>query len=125
MLKSLLIVGAGSFIGGTMRYLLSTFMKNVCGQGFPWGTLSVNLLGCFIFGILFAIFSKSSSTDNTLYLLLTTGVCGGFTTFSTFANESVQMLQHDNISGFFCYVATSVIAGFVLVALGYWIVKVL
>lgn len=125
MLKSLLIVGAGSFIGGTMRYLLSTFMKNVCGQGFPWGTLSVNLLGCFLFGILFAIFSKSNSTDNTLYLLLTTGVCGGFTTFSTFANESVQMLQHDNISGFFGYVATSVIAGFVLVALGYWIVKVL
>ena len=125
MLKSLLIVGTGSFIGGTMRYLLSTFMKNVCGQGFPWGTLLVNLLGCFLFGIVFAIFSKNSSTDNTLYLLLTTGVCGGFTTFSTFANESVQMLQHGNTSGFFGYVATSVIAGFVLVALGYWIVKVL
>ena len=125
MLKSLLIVGAGSFIGGAMRYLLSTLMKNVCGQGFPWGTLSVNLLGCFFFGILFAVFSKNSCTDNTLYLLLTTGVCGGFTTFSTFANESVQMLQHGNVSGFVAYVATSVIAGFALVALGYWIVKVL
>ena len=125
MLKSLLIVGAGSFIGGAMRYLLSTLMKNVCGQGFPWGTLSVNLLGCFLFGILFAVFSKNSCADNTLYLLLTTGVCGGFTTFSTFANESVQMLQHGNISGFVTYVATSVIAGFALVALGYWIVKVL
>ena len=125
MLKSLLIVGAGSFIGGAMRYLLSTLMKNVCGQGFPWGTLSVNLLGCFLFGILFAVFSKNSCTDNTLYLLLTTGACGGFTTFSTFANESVQMLQHGNVSGFVAYVATSVIAGFALVALGYWIVKVL
>ena len=78
MLKSLLIVGTGSFIGGAMRYLLSTCMKNVCSQGFPWGTLSVNLLGCFLFGILFAIFNKNVSTDNTLYLLLTTGVCGGF-----------------------------------------------
>ena len=123
MLKSLLIVGTGSFIGGAMRYLLSTCMKNVSGQGFPWGTLSVNLLGCFLFGILFAIFNKNASTDNTLYLLLTTGVCGGFTTFSTFANESVQMLQHGNTSGFIGYVATSVIAGFALIALGYWIVK--
>ena len=124
MLKSLLIVGAGSLIGGCVRYLLSTFLMNVCGQGFPWGTLAVNLLGCFLFGILFAIFSKNSSTDSALYLLLTTGVCGGFTTFSTFANESVQMLQHGNTSGFIGYVATSVIAGFAFIALGYWMVKV-
>ncbi|MBO7305320.1 MAG: fluoride efflux transporter CrcB [Bacteroidales bacterium] len=123
MISSLLIVGVGSFIGGAIRYLLSLFMKNLCGQGFPWGTLSVNLLGCFLFGIVFAIFSKSSSTDSTLYLLLTTGICGGFTTFSTFANESIQMLQHGNIFGFIAYVATSVIAGLALIALGYWIVK--
>ena len=125
MLKSLLIVGAGSFIGGAMRFLLSTFMKNLCVQGFPWGTLAVNLLGCFLFGIIFAIFSRNSSADNALYLLLTTGFCGGFTTFSTFANESVQMLQHGNTFGFVGYVATSVIAGFLLIALGYWIVKAL
>ncbi len=123
MISSLLIVGVGSFIGGAIRYLLSVFMKNLCGQGFPWGTLSVNLLGCFLFGIVFAIFSKSSSTDSTLYLLLTTGICGGFTTFSTFANESIQMLQQGNIFGFIAYVATSVIAGLALIALGYWIVK--
>ena len=123
MISSLLIVGVGSFIGGAIRYLLSLFMKNLCGQGFPWGTLSVNLLGCFLFGIVFAIFSKSSSTDSTLYLLLTTGICGGFTTFSTFANESIQMLQHGNIFGFIAYVATSVMAGLALIALGYWIAK--
>lgn len=123
MLKSLLIVGTGSFIGGAMRYLLSMFMRNICGQGFPWGTLAVNLLGCLLFGIVFGMFSKNSSTDSALYLLLTTGVCGGFTTFSTFAHESVQMLQHGNTSGFIGYVATSVIAGFALIALGYWMAK--
>ena len=123
MIKSLLIVGTGSFIGGAMRYLLSTLMKNVCGQGFPWGTLMVNLLGCFLFGMLFAVFGKSSATDNTLYLLLTTGICGGFTTFSTFANESVQMLQQGNTWGFVGYVATSVVAGLALIALGYGVAK--
>ena len=123
MIKSLLIVGTGSFIGGAMRYLLSTLMKSVCGQGFPWGTLMVNLLGCFLFGMLFAVFGKSNATDNTLYLLLTTGVCGGFTTFSTFANESVQMLQQGNTWGFVGYVATSVVAGLALIALGYGVAK--
>ena len=123
MIKSLLIVGTGSFIGGAMRYLLSTLMKSVCGQGFPWGTLMVNLLGCFLFGMLFAVFGKSNATDNTLYLLLTTGICGGFTTFSTFANESVQMLQQGNTWGFVGYVATSVVAGLALIALGYGVAK--
>ena len=123
MIKSLLIVGTGSFIGGAMRYLLSTLMKNVCGQGFPWGTLMVNLLGCFLFGMLFAVFGKSNATDNTLYLLLTTGICGGFTTFSTFANESVQMLQQGNTWGFVGYVATSVVVGLALIALGYGVAK--
>ena len=123
MIKSLLIVGTGSFIGGAMRYLLSTLMKNVCGQGFPWGTLMVNLLGCFLFGMLFAVFGKSNATDNTLYLLLTPGICGGFTTFSTFANESVQMLQQGNTWGFVGYVATSVVAGLALIALGYGVAR--
>ena len=123
MIKSLLIVGTGSFIGGAMRYLLSTLMKSVCGQGFPWGTLMVNLLGCFLFGMLFAVFGKSSATDNTLYLLLTTGICGGFTTFSTFANESVQMLQQGNTWGFVGYVATSIVAGLALIALGYGVAR--
>lgn len=125
MLKSLLIVGTGSFIGGAMRYLLSTYIKNMYGQTFPWGTLVVNLLGCFVFGIIFALFSKHNSADNTFCLLLTTGICGGFTTFSTFANESVQMIQNGNIGEFIGYMATSVIVGIALIALGYWIVKVL
>ena len=64
MLKSLLIVGAGSFVGGALRYLISTYMKNICGQGFPWGTLAVNLL-VFVVGLL-------------LFLRLPTKVCRCF-----------------------------------------------
>ena len=123
MIKSVLIVGIGSFIGGALRYLISTLFKQYCTQGFPWGTLLVNLMGCFIFGAIFALFSKYSSTSHPWCLLLTTGLCGGFTTFSTFAYESVLMLQQGNLSGFISYVSTSLIAGISLFALGYWIFK--
>ena len=123
MLKSMIIVGIGSFIGGSLRYVTSTMMKNVCGQNFPWGTLTVNLLGCLVFGLIFALFSKYATTSSPWYLLFTTGICGGFTTFSTFANESMQMLQSGNIGGFIGYVSTSVIGGIALIGLGYWIIK--
>ena len=123
MIKSLLIVGIGSFVGGALRYGISVLMRECCDKGFPWGTLAVNLLGCFTIGAIFALFGKYSSTDNGWCLLLTTGVCGGFTTFSTFANESLQMVQNGNIGSFVGYVATSLIVGLALTALGYWIVK--
>jgi CrcB protein len=98
-------------------------MKNVCGQDLPWGTLTVNLLGCLVFGLIFALFSKYATTSSPWYLLFTTGICGGFTTFSTFANESMQMLQSGNIGGFIGYVSTSAIGGIALIGLGYWIIK--
>ncbi len=123
MIKSLFIVGIGSFIGGALRHLLSSWMKNSCTQGFPWGTLMVNLLGCFVIGVIFALFSRYSTTSNPWCLLLTTGLCGGFTTFSTFANEGLQMLQNGNIGAFAGYVTTSLVGGIALTALGYWIVK--
>lgn len=123
MIKSFLIVGIGSFIGGALRFGISTWMKQVCHQGFPWGTLMVNLLGCFVIGILYGLFNRYSTVSSPWCLLLTTGLCGGFTTFSTFANESIQMLQQGNTGGFIGYVATSIIAGISLVALGYWIMK--
>lgn len=123
MFKSLLFVGVGSFIGGVLRYSVSVLMKGLCGQGFPWGTLLVNLVGCFAFGVIFALFGRYGSTNSGWCLLLTTGVCGGFTTFSTFANESVLMLQNGNWPGFVGYVVASIVVGFALVALGYMIFK--
>jgi CrcB protein len=124
MLKSILFVGIGSFFGGIVRYIISYLMKNVSSyQTFPWATLIVNLIGCFLIGIIFAIFSKYSNTNNPLYLLLATGFCGGFTTFSTFANESLQIIQSGNILGFVSYTLTSIILGIILVWLGYIIAK--
>lgn len=123
MIKSLLIVGLGSFCGGALRYYISTLMKSACGQGFPWGTLSVNLVGCLLIGLLLGIFSRCGVQSNSWSLLLTVGLCGGFTTFSTFANESLQMLQSGNTLNLIIYILASVIVGIALVALGYWLVK--
>lgn len=123
MIESLLIVGLGSFCGGALRYYISTLMKSVCSQGFPWGTLSVNLAGCLLIGLFLGLFSRCGVQSNSWSLLLTVGFCGGFTTFSTFANESLQMLQSGNTLNLIIYILLSVIVGIVLVALGYWIVK--
>ena len=123
MIKSLLIVGLGSFCGGALRYYISTLMKSVSSQGLPWATLLVNLVGCLFIGLLLGLFSRCGAQSNSWSLLLTVGFCGGFTTFSTFANESLQMLQSGNTLNLIIYILASVIVGIALVALGYWIVK--
>ena len=121
MIRSMFVVGVGSFIGGALRYYLSTLIKGCCNGSFPWGTLTVNLVGCLIFGVLFALFQRWDAGHSGWCLLLTTGLCGGFTTYSTFANESVQMLQTGNITGFATYIATSLLLGIACIALGYWV----
>ncbi len=122
LIKSILAVGAGSFLGGAGRYLVSLAMKGV-SKGFPWATLAVNLAGCFLIGLLWGLFSKNGSDSSNWALFLTVGLCGGFTTFSTFSKEALVMLQGGNIWGFSGYVAISVIAGIALVAFGYYLMR--
>ena len=121
LLKTILAVGAGSFLGGAGRYLISLAMKGV-GKGFPWATLAVNLAGCFLIGLLWGLFSKNGTEGSNGALFLTMGVCGGFTTFSTFSKEALVMLQSGNLWGFAGYIAVSVVVGITLVALGYFLV---
>jgi len=119
-LKAVLAVGCGSFIGGAARYLLSLAMKGI-SRGSPWATLLVNLLGCFLIGLFWGAFSKTAGEGGNLALFLTVGLCGGFTTFSTFSKEALILLQGGNVWGFLGYVAVSVVAGVALVALGYFV----
>ena len=123
MLKSVLLVGVGSFFGGALRYAVSLFVKSSSASSFPWATLSVNLIGCFLIGAVYALFSRSGVFSQNLCLLLAAGFCGGFTTFSTFANEGLLMLQQWNIGSFILYAAGSIVIGVALVALGYWTVE--
>ena len=122
LLKTILAVGTGSFLGGAARYLVSLAMKGI-SKGFPWATLTVNLIGCFLIGLLWGVLSKNGTEGSNWALFLTVGLCGGFTTFSTFSKEALVMLQGGNVWGFAGYIAISVIVGIALVALGYFLVR--
>ena len=119
-IRNIIAVGAGSFIGGITRYLVSLAMKGI-SKGFPWATLLVNLLGCLIIGLLWGFLSRNAAENTSWGLFLTVGLCGGFTTFSTFSKEALTMLQTGQIWGFASYIALSILAGIVLVAIGYYI----
>ena len=121
-IRNIIAVGAGSFIGGIARYLVSLAMKRI-SKGFPWATLFVNLLGCLTIGLLWGFLSRNASESTSWGLFLTVGLCGGFTTFSTFSKEALTMLQTGQIWGFAIYIAISILAGIALVALGYYIVR--
>lgn len=120
LLKTILAVGAGSFLGGTARYLVSLAMKSF-SKGCPWATLAVNLMGCFLIGLLWGVFSKDGTESSNWALFLTVGLCGGFTTFSTFSKDALLILQSGNILGFVGYLTISVVVGIALVALGYFL----
>ena len=121
-IRNIIAVGAGSFIGGIARYLVSLAMKGI-SKGFPWATLFVNLLGCLIIGLLWGFLNRNTSESTSWGLFLTVGLCGGFTTFSTFSKEALTMLQTGQIWGFASYITLSILAGIALVAIGYYLFR--
>jgi CrcB protein len=121
-MKILLAVGAGSFIGGIMRYLLSLFIQTRATVAFPFGTLGVNLIGCFLMGLIFALISKGSLGAE-WRPFLATGILGGFTTFSAFSLESVYMLQTEQYGQAVLYMLASVLLGVLATFAGMWLVK--
>ena len=122
IIRITIFIGCGSFIGGAARYIISVAMK-AKSKGFPWGTLIVNLVGCLVIGLLWGFFSKNSSESSSWALFMIVGICGGFTTFSTFSKEALMMLQAGNFISLLAYVTISVIAGIALVAAGYYLVR--
>ena len=122
IIKNITVVGAGSFIGGAARYLVSLAMKNA-GKVFPWATLVVNVAGCFLIGLLWGWLSRTSQMEGNLALFLTVGICGGFTTFSTFSKEALLLLQNGNVWGFVGYILASVVVGVAFVAVGYYLCR--
>ena len=118
-MKSLLYIFIGGGTGSVLRYLLTIAIQRQTGTAFPWGTFAVNLLGCILIGVFYTLTARIHIT-NELRLLLTIGLCGGFTTFSTFSNESLQLLKSGFYPTFFAYVIGSVVLGIIGVMLGVW-----
>ncbi|HYF32209.1 MAG TPA: fluoride efflux transporter CrcB [Chitinophagaceae bacterium] len=121
-MKLILLVGLGSFIGGILRYLLSSSIQLKAAATFPYGTFAVNLIGCFLIGCLYG-FSEKWNLNMETKLLLTTGLLGGFTTFSAFSFESYQLIKAGHLTMAITYLAGSVVLGLALTFAGAWLFK--
>jgi fluoride exporter len=92
-----LLVSLGAAIGGGMRYWVSNLVHKFLPSSFPYGTLTVNILGSFILGLLIFRFDERELLNQHLKIMLTVGFCGGFTTFSTFSYETVSLFRDSQI----------------------------
>lgn len=114
MITQLAWVAVGGAVGSMLRYACSRAL-NVAA--FPFGTLLVNVLGCLVIGLLWGLFTRH--TNEGLRLLLVTGFCGGFTTFSTFTYEGIQMIQEARWTTFILYTGISITGGLAATLIGF------
>ena len=121
-MKELILVCIGSFFGGGARYLVSKSLQSWVAVSFPWGTMAVNVIGCFLIG-LFSGLSLVGHISLTTKLILVTGFCGGFTTFSTFMNENLLLGREGCTLTAVVYTFASIALGLIAVMTGYHIVK--
>lgn len=122
MLHSIFMVGIGGAGGSIFRYLITRYLDFSTQSGFPFGTLTVNLIGSFFIGVIIAL-SLEDSLDNNLRMLLATGFCGGFTTFSTFSYEFFALCEQGQTGYAFLYAGISLTLGLLFVWLGFYLVK--
>lgn len=113
-MKDLLFVFLGGGAGSILRYMVSRWLNT---SFFPWGTLAVNIIGCFLVS-LFGTWIARQSLPTDLRLLMIVGLCGGFTTFSTFGNETMTMLRNGHLLLSFIYIFLSVAAGIAAAYIG-------
>lgn len=113
----------GGGLGALMRYLVCHYYAKSCSITFPFQTFGINVLGSFILGFLIYSFNSKTGIDNNMKLFLTVGLCGGFTTFSTFSLESVELFKHGKITEFLFYTFGSVIICLIGAALGAYFAK--
>ncbi|MCL6260523.1 fluoride efflux transporter CrcB [Aquiflexum sp. TKW24L] len=121
-MKQIILVGIGGGIGSIFRYLIKVWTARF-SEEIPLATFSANIIGCLLIGLLMGYFTKNEHIPSDWSLLLITGFCGGFTTFSTFSSENLNLLQTGNYVTALTYILGSVVIGILAVFLGYVITR--
>ena len=125
-MKELLLVSIGSFFGGGMRFWISKMVQSYTFIAFPFGTMTVNVLGCLIIGFLSGLnWNGGGLLSPSVKMLLTTGFCGGFTTFSTFMNEGAGLMKEENYLYMMLYLFGSLALGLIAVLTGHYLAKMI
>lgn len=123
--NNILVVALGGAAGSILRYLCQKWINESYNHNFPLATFLVNIFGCLLIGILYALGEKGDLLSPQTRLLLITGFCGGFTTFSTFAFENMNLLRIGDNFYFLLYAVASVVLGIAAVYAGNLIIKML
>tara|TARA_B100001758_G_scaffold124267_1_gene106942 strand:- start:1026 stop:1400 length:375 start_codon:yes stop_codon:yes gene_type:complete len=123
-MKSFLLVFLGGGLGSGIRYLITIFMSQY-SKVLPFGTFTVNMVGCLLIGLILGYAQKENTLNSNQTLLLATGFCGGFTTFSAFANENLELIKNGELLYFFIYIAGSIFFSLISIFIGFYIVKAL
>ncbi|WP_452221133.1 fluoride efflux transporter CrcB [Lacinutrix salivirga] len=121
-MKNLILVFVGGGFGSVLRYIIGKYL-NSNETGIPYGTFLANILGSLIIGIILGLAIKNNTLSSNQTLLLATGFCGGFTTFSTFAYENHVFLKSGDFASFAIYTIASFVLGFLAVFLGMHLAK--
>jgi CrcB protein len=121
-MKNLVLVFIGGGVGSALRYILGKFL-NSPETGIPYGTFAANIIGSLLIGIILGLAAKNDTLDSNQTLILATGFCGGFTTFSTFAYENHVLLKSGDFTSFAIYTIASFIIGFLAVFFGMYLIK--
>lgn len=122
-MKPIIIVGVGGGAGSVCRYLIQLLVSRYLMVTFPLGTFLVNISGCFAIGLLYALAARNAWLNMEWRLLLITGVCGGYTTFSSYSFEGVSLLRQGNYVYFALYIGLSVALGLLATFAGAAVVR--
>jgi CrcB protein len=121
-MKNIILVFLGAGFGGVLRYAIGNIIK-WNGTSFPWATFVVNIIGSFLIGIILAYSLKNETFSTNYKLLLTTGICGGFTTFSALSAESLQLIKQGNWMLALAYIICSIVLGIVACGIGFQMIE--
>ncbi len=123
IINTSLIIGFGGFIGTIFRFLISSLIEKSFATSFPIGTLLVNLIGCFLIGLVSGYFTQKMGDQTQLFFFLTIGILGGFTTFSAIAIDSQLFIENGEFLKMLFYITAQIIVGITLCLIGYNLIK--